>query len=188
MICFTTNSTKNQFYQGVKFYEKRKFGLALSLVLAAGTLLGACGSSETNEGSTGSTDSTEEKFKVAMVTDVGGVDDKSFNQSAWEGIKAYGADNGLEEGNEGYSYLQSQSDADYETNLNTLARQDFNLVYGIGFLMMDAVNNVASQQTETQFGIVDAVVEQPNVASITFKENEAGYLAGVAAGLANKNK
>ncbi|KUP08473.1 CD4+ T-cell-stimulating antigen [Bacillus coahuilensis m2-6] len=166
--------------------KKRKFGLALSLVLAAGTLLGACGSSETNEGSTGSTDSTEEKFKVAMVTDVGGVDDKSFNQSAWEGIKAYGADNGLEEGNEGYSYLQSQSDADYETNLNTLARQDFNLVYGIGFLMMDAVNNVASQQTETQFGIVDAVVEQPNVASITFKENEAGYLAGVAAGLATK--
>lgn len=84
---------------GVFKLTKRKFGLGLSLVLAAGTILGACGSKDeekTDEGSnTGS--GTEEKvdFSLAMVTDVGGVDDKSFNQLAWEGIEAFGKEHGL---------------------------------------------------------------------------------------------
>ena len=80
--------------------KKRKFGLALSLVLAAGTILGACGNSEesSNEG-----DSEKDNFTVAMVTDTGGVDDKSFNQSAWEGLQAFGEENGLEKGKDGYN-------------------------------------------------------------------------------------
>jgi basic membrane protein A and related proteins len=168
--------------------KKRKFGLALSMLLAAGTFLGACGSNDNNGEDVAPAKNGEgETFTVAMVTDVGGVDDKSFNQSAWEGLKNFGADNGLEKGKDGYDYLQSQSDADYATNLNKLVRQDFDLVYGIGFLMYDAINEIAQQQTESKFAIVDAVVEQPNVASITFKEQEAGYLAGIAAGLATES-
>ncbi len=164
--------------------KKRKYGIAMSLVLAAGTLLGACGTNEDNTGGTaGDEGTTEDQFTVAMVTDVGGVDDKSFNQSAWEGLQAFGADNGLEKGKSGFDYLQSQSDADYATNLNTLVRQDFDLVYGIGFLMESAITEIAEQQTDAHFAIVDAVVDKPNVASITFKEQEAGYLAGIAAGL-----
>ncbi|TMU87731.1 BMP family ABC transporter substrate-binding protein [Bacillus sp. BHET2] len=167
--------------------KKRKFGLALSFVLAAGTLLGACGTSEDKEGtSSGEGNNKEDQFTVAMVTDVGGVDDKSFNQSAWEGLKAFGKENDMEKGKKGFDYLQSQSDADYATNLNTLARQDFDLVYGIGFLMEGAVNDIAQQQKDSKFAIVDAVVDQPNVASITFKEQEGSFLAGVAAGLATK--
>ncbi|WP_335870776.1 BMP family lipoprotein [Bacillus sp. 2205SS5-2] len=168
--------------------KKRKFGLALSLVLAAGTILGACGSKDDDK-STASNDNEEKKseFSVAMVTDVGGIDDKSFNQSAWEGITAFGDENSLEKGTGGYDYLTSKNDADYSTNLNTLVRQDFDLVYGIGFLMMDAVNEIAEQRPEVKFGIVDAVVEQDNVASITFKEQEGSFLAGVAAGLATKS-
>jgi basic membrane protein A and related proteins len=167
--------------------KKRKFGLALSFVLAAGTILGACGSSEKEEGaSSGDGKSKEDQFTVAMVTDVGGVDDKSFNQSAWEGLKAFGEEHGLEKGKSGYDYLQSQSDADYATNLNTLARQDFDLVYGIGFLMEGAINDIAQQQKDSHFAIVDAVVDQPNVASITFKEQEGSFLAGVVAGLTTK--
>ena len=84
--------------------KKRKFGLALSLVLAAGTILGACGSSEETNSKDNSGDTKEEsKFTVAMVTDTGGVDDKSFNQSAWEGLTAFGEENGIEEGNNGYN-------------------------------------------------------------------------------------
>jgi basic membrane protein A and related proteins len=167
--------------------KKRKIGLALSFVLAAGTLLGACGTSEDKEGaSSGEGNKKEDQFTVAMVTDVGGVDDKSFNQSAWEGLKAFGEEHDLEKGKEGFDYLQSQSDADYATNLNTLARQDFDLVYGIGFLMEGAINDIAQQQKDSHFAIVDAVVDQPNVASITFKEQEGSFLAGVAAGLATK--
>ena len=80
----------------------------------------------------------EKTFTVAMVTDVGGVDDKSFNQSAWEGLQEFGKENDLKKGKGGFDYLQSKSDADYSTNLNTLAREGFNLVFGIGFLMQDA--------------------------------------------------
>ncbi|MGP7817443.1 BMP family ABC transporter substrate-binding protein, partial [Niallia sp. 01092] len=68
--------------------KKRKLGLALSLVLAAGTVLGACGKKDNNEGS-----SNKDAFKAAMVTDLGGIDDKSFNQSAWEGLQAFGKEN-----------------------------------------------------------------------------------------------
>ena len=75
--------------------KKRKLGLALSLVLAAGTLLGACGNSE-NDDKESSNGKNKDNFTVAMVTDTGGVDDESFNQSAWKGIQEFGKDNGLE--------------------------------------------------------------------------------------------
>ncbi|CEG22499.1 Membrane lipoprotein TmpC precursor [Planococcus massiliensis] len=167
---------------------KRKFGLGLSLMLAAGTMLAACGSDEdTSNGDTGSGDggSSEETsdFSVAMVTDVGGVDDKSFNQSAWEGLQAFGEENGLEKGDGGFDYLQSASDADYNTNLNNLIRRDFDVVYGIGFLMEGAVKEIAEQQPDAQIAIIDAVVDAPNVASVLFKEQEGAFLAGVAAAL-----
>ena len=164
--------------------KKRKFGLALSLVLAAGTILGACGNSEesSNEG-----DSEKDNFTVAMVTDTGGVDDKSFNQSAWEGLQAFGDENGLEKGKDGYNYLQSESDADYTTNLNQLVRQDFDVIYGIGFLLESAVKEAAEQNPESNFAIVDSVVDADNVASITFKEHEGSFLVGVIAGLQTKS-
>ncbi|SEM48863.1 nucleoside-binding protein [Mesobacillus persicus] len=170
--------------------KKRKFGLTMSFLLAAGTILGACGGGDNEaekEGTTDTGEQTEETFKVAMVTDVGGIDDKSFNQSAWKGIQEFGEANGLEKGQDGYNYLQSQSDADYTTNLNSLARQDFDLIFGIGFMMQESINEIAGQQTEAHFGMVDAVVEKENVASILFKEQEASFLAGVAAGLTTES-
>ncbi|MRX70654.1 BMP family ABC transporter substrate-binding protein [Bacillus lacus] len=167
---------------------KKKMGLALTLMLAAGSILGACGGNSNNtSGSTsGSGEEGDKAFTVAMVTDVGGVDDKSFNQSAWEGLKAYGDDNSLEKGSKGYDYLQSASDADYATNLNTLARKNFDLIYGIGYQLQGAVEEIAQQQKESKFAIVDSVVEQPNVASINFKEHQGSFLVGVVAGLTTK--
>jgi basic membrane protein A and related proteins len=165
--------------------KKRKFGMAMSFVLAAGTILGACGTSDDKDNASDGK-GKDDNFTVAMVTDVGGVDDKSFNQSAWEGLQAYGKENDLEKGKKGFDYLQSQSDADYATNLNNLARQDFDLIYGIGFMMKGAIEDIASQQKDSHFALVDEVVDQPNVASIMFKEQEASFLAGVAAGLATK--
>ncbi|WP_434399500.1 BMP family protein [Planococcus sp. 11815] len=166
---------------------KRKFGVGLSLMLAAG-VLAACGSEEDTsnggdsaEGGEGTEEASD--FSVAMVTDVGGVDDKSFNQSAWEGIQKFGEDNGLEKGDGGFDYLQSASDADYNTNLNNLIRRDFDVVFGIGFLMEGAVKEIAEQQPDAQIAIIDAVVDAPNVASVMFKEQEGAFLAGVAAAL-----
>ncbi|WP_431029527.1 BMP family lipoprotein [Lysinibacillus sp. LZ02] len=170
--------------------KKRKFGLLISSVVATGAILAACGSDDegakdtSNNDTTGDNGTTEEAagdFSIAMVTDVGGVDDKSFNQSAWEGIEKWGTDNGLTKGDGGFDYLQSKSDADYNTNLNLLLRRDFDLVFGVGFLMNDAVLEIAEQQQDAKLAIIDSVVDAPNVASVLFKEQEGAFLAGVVA-------
>ena len=163
--------------------KKRKFGLALSAVLAAGTILGACG----NNDDSSEKSSDKDNFTVAMVTDVGGVDDKSFNQSAWEGIQEFGKENGLKKGKGGYDYLQSASDADYATNLNSLVRNEFDLIFGIGFKLAEDIKEVATQRPDSQFAIVDEVVEADNVASITFKEEQGSFLVGVAAALSSES-
>jgi basic membrane protein A len=164
--------------------KKQKLGVALSLLLAAGTLLGGCGkNADNNKNNAGG----KKGFTVGMVTDIGGVDDKSFNQSAWEGLQAFGKANNLTKGRNGYDYLQSTSDADYVPNLNTLARQGYDLVYGIGFLMQDAIDEIAKQQKDTKFAIIDSEVKEPNVASVLFKEQEGAFLAGVAAAMTTKS-
>jgi basic membrane protein A len=122
------------------------------------------------------------KFKVGMVTDVGGVNYNSFNQSAWEGLQQFGKDSGTE-----VKYLQSKGDADYLTNLNTFAKDNYNLTWGIGFLMGDAIKAVAGQNPKASFAIIDNVVDAPNVESVTFSENEGAYLVGVIAGLTTKS-
>ena len=163
--------------------KKRKLGLALSAVLAAGTILGACGS---DDKSSNSGSDSKDNFSIAMVTDVGGVDDKSFNQSAWEGIQEFGKENGLEKGTGGYDYLQSASDADYATNLNTLVRNNFDLIYGIGYKLAEDIKEVAEQRPDSKFAIVDEVVEGDNIASITFREEQGSFLVGVAAALSSE--
>ena len=167
--------------------KKRKFGLLISSVVAAGAILAACGSDDekdtSNNGTTGDNGKEEAggDLSLAMVTDVGGVDDKSFNQSAWEGIKEWGEENGLKKGKDGFDYLQSASDADYNTNLNNLIRRDFDLVFGVGYMMDDATSEIASENPDKMISIIDSAVDAPNVASILFKEQEGAFLAGVVA-------
>lgn len=167
--------------------KKNRLLLILTLLFAAVVTLAACGNGEdetledTDENTT--EDSAEENdFSVAMVTDVGGVDDRSFNQSSWEGLTAFGEEHGLTEGQD-YNYAQSDQDADFMPNLNRLVQQDFNLIFGVGFKLEDAIRDVAAQNPDKYFAIVDAVVEADNVASITFAEEQGSFLAGVAAAL-----
>lgn len=125
--------------------------------------------------------SAQDDFSVVMITDQGGVDDKSFNQSAWEGLQAWGEENGKERGVGGFDYLQSNSDSDYITNLNSAVQANFDITFGIGFKLETAINDVAQQFPDNHFAIVDSFVDQPNVASLNFKDHEAAFLAGVAA-------
>ena len=163
--------------------KKRKFGLLITSVLAAGAVLAACG--EDDDKKSGSGDNKND-FSVAMVTDTGGVDDKSFNQSAWEGIQKFGKDNKLSEG-EGYTYLVSKTDADYKSNLDSLIRRDFDLVFGIGFLMADAIAEAAEENPDKHFAIVDdEEAKADNIANVMFKEQEGAFLAGVAAAKMSK--
>src|SRR5699024_12838828 len=120
-----------------------------------------------------------------MITDQGGVDDKSFNQSAWEGLQLWGEENGLEKGTSGFDYLESATDSDYITNINTAVQSGFDLIYGVGFKLEAAINDVAQQYQDQQFAIIDSVVDHTNVASINFQDNEADFLAVVDASLKN---
>lgn len=161
--------------------SKRKFGLALSMVLAAGTLLGACGTDKAKEKEGSASAPKEDTFSIAMVTDTGGVDDKSFNQSAWTGIKEYGKENNYTKGDGGFDYLQSKEDADYLPNFNKLVQRDFDLIFGVGFLLKESVEEIATQRPDNHFALVDETSDLPNVASLMFKEQEGAFLAGVAA-------
>jgi basic membrane protein A len=109
---------------------------------------------------------------------VGGLGDQSFNDSAYAGLQRAKKEFDAET-----EHLESSGPTDYVNNLTQLADSGYNPVFAIGFLMTDAVNEVAPQYPETNFAIVDAAVEPKNAASLLFREQEGSYLAGVVAGL-----
>jgi len=124
------------------------------------------------------------QFRVGLVTDVGGIDDKSFNQGTWEGIVRFAQDFKLAKGN--YKYLQSSAEADYVPNLSTFADEGLSLIIAPGFLFEQAMTQVATNYPTRKFLIIDTVVNLPNVASAGFAEHEGSFLVGVAAGLKAK--
>jgi basic membrane protein A len=123
-----------------------------------------------------------------MVTDIGGLNDRSFNASAYKGLKEAKSQLGVD-----IRVLTSSSNADYVPNLSTLARQKYDLVFAVGFLMADATEKVAKSFPNTKFAIIDysqaAMKSKPqNVEGLLFAEQESGYLAGYMAGLYVKDK
>lgn len=120
-------------------------------------------------------------MKFAMVTDVGGVNDKSFNQSAWEALQKLSTDTGAN-----VKYLESKEAANYLTNINQFVRDKYDLTWGIGFLMGDAVKEAATKNPDAKLAIIDQEVDAPNVESVLFAENEGSFLVGVVAGLMTK--
>lgn len=162
--------------------NKKFIGLGLASVALLG--LAACG----NRGASKGGEAGKTDLKVAMVTDTGGVDDKSFNQSAWEGLQAWGKDMGLKKGS-GFDYFQSTSESEYTTNINTAISGGYQVVYGIGFALKDAISEAATNNDNVKFIIIDDVIDnKANVASVTFADNEAAYLAGIAAAKTTKTK
>lgn len=116
-----------------------------------------------------------------MVTDVGGLGDKSFNDSAYRGLVH--SQSGL---NAYVKVLQSKSAADYQPNLTVLSEAHFNMIYAIGFLMSDDLGQVAQQFPDQRYAIIDAVVPDSNVISVTFKEEDGSFLAGAIAAMVSK--
>jgi len=159
--------------------------VGLGVVSLAALTFAACSSRTSNSSS--SSESSDSAVKAAIITDVGGVDDRSFNQSAWDGLTAWGEENGLKE-NTDYTYFQSASESDYVTNLDSAVSGGYNLVFGIGFALESAIAEVAPNNPDTNYVIVDSVVaDQDNVVSVGFADHEASYLAGVAAAKSTKS-
>jgi len=130
-------------------------------------------------------------FSIGLVTDLGGIDDRSFNEMAWRGIERFAGENGLVRGT-GYSYRQSSSGDDYLPNLSAFGKAGASLVVAPGFLFSDVLALGAARYPRSAFLILDAVALDrnneipPNVACALFNEHEGSFLAGVAAGLKAK--
>jgi len=122
---------------------------------------------------------TEGAFCIGLVTDTGKVDDKSFNQSAWEGAVA-----GAETVGGFAKYIETLDPKDYATNIGQFADAGYNVIIGVGFLMAEAMTNAAKQYPDIKFIGVDQFQGEalPNLTGLVFPEDKAGFLAGVLAG------
>ncbi|MBL1225588.1 BMP family lipoprotein [Enterococcus sp. BWR-S5] len=152
-----------------------KWTLSLGVVLV--TLVG-CGGNDTGGAEKGSGD---KELKIGMVTDLGSVNDKSFNQSAWEGLQKLNEDFGYE-----VKYLEPKADADVLPNLLEFVNNGYDLTWATAATLEDAVKQIAEENPNAKLGIVDSALEVENVASVSFKENEGAFLVGVIAGSMTK--
>ena len=153
--------------------KKNKISLLL-LVLVFGLLVSGCGnpSPTTNTNA----DKSAKPLKVALVTATGGLGDRSFNDSGWNGFQRAKKELGVE-----IKVIEPQSVADYVTSLSAMADAGYELVAGIGNDMKDAVATVAPKYPNTKFVTVNVMVNAPNVAVAQFKDNEGSFLAGALA-------
>lgn len=163
----------------------RKSSVSIAALLVAATLVSACAA-----GGTGS------KLKVGLVTDTGGVNDKSFNQSAWAGVQKAAKEFGFDA-----KFIESKQPTDYEKNIDQFATEKYDAIVTVGFLMGDATAAKAIQYPNIKFAIIDnsffptkgakvcddtkkdcyADGGLKNVTSLMFQEDEVGFLAGVVA-------
>ena len=163
----------------------------LAVLLAASMVasMTACGSSksESTDGAKEASESTDgakeaSDLKIGLITDVGGVNDGSFNQSSWEGLERAGEELGVT-----VNYLESATDADYKPNMETFIDEDYDLIISVGYMLADATREAAEANPDTKFAIIDdATIDLPNVTSLMFKAEQASYLVGYVAGLTTK--
>ncbi len=120
-----------------------------------------------------------EDFKIGLVTDVGGVNDGSFNQSSWEGLQRAEKEFGVQ-----VNYLESATDADYAPNLETFIDEEYDLIISVGYMLADATRAAAEANPDCRFAIIDdASIELDNVTSLMFEQEQGSYLVGYVAGL-----
>ncbi len=151
------------------------------LIIGVLALLSAC-AKKADEPSTGGAPSATKRLRAAMVTDIAGIGDRSFNESAWRGLQRAEKELGAE-----VRYLESAKLPDYEQNLRLLAQQKYDVVVAVGFAMEDALKKVAPQFPNTIFAIVDGnAPDLPNCVSLKFREHEGSFLVGALAGAMTK--
>jgi len=159
----------------------KKLYLLMAFVLLASMILAAC-----QTGGGGEDCSSEDVLCIGLVTDVGEVDDKSFNQSSWEGVQQAG-----EEFSAKVDYVETKDAKDYAANIALFADQNYDIIVTVGFLMTEATIEAANQYPDINFIGVDQfqVETLPNLAGLIFSEDKSGFLAGaLAAMMTSTNK
>jgi basic membrane protein A and related proteins len=166
---------------------RRRWSVALAGIgIALAALVAGCGGSSSSNDASGTSTQDASGIKVAVITDIGGLNDKGFNALAYKGLKEAESQYGVK----GRVFI-SKGAADYVPNLSSAAKQGYDLVVAVGFLMGDPIAAVAKQFPQTNFAIVDVSApslkgKPKNVRGIVFAEQEAGCLAGVAAATESK--
>ena len=152
--------------------------IAMAGIMTASFLTG-CGSN------TESTNNGSDKVTVAMVSDVAGINDQSYNQSAWEGLERAKKELGIE-----IKYLESQQDSDYATNVETLADEEVDLIIGVGSKLADTIKDAAENYPDQKFALIDETYDEipSNVKSVLFESEQASYLVGLIAGKMSETK
>ncbi|MBM7614051.1 BMP family lipoprotein [Alkaliphilus hydrothermalis] len=166
-------------------FKSKKLVLFLCLLLIGTMFLTACGGGAEDQDQTqqpaqdNQEPAKDEKpLQVGIVLSTGGKGDKSFNDAAIAGLEKAKEELGIE-----YKDIEPREMAQDEESLRFLAEQGMDLVIGVGFLMEEPLRTVAQEFPDTKFAIIDAVVDEKNVASLTFKEHEGSFLAGALAAL-----
>ena len=182
----------------------KKLYSVLAFLLVATMLLASCAQATPTAAPTTAPKPTEapkpttaaKKLKVGLVTDTGGVNDKSFNQSAWAGVQKAATELGWEA-----KFIESKQPTDYEKNIDQFATEKYDAIVSVGFLMGDATAAKAKQYPDIKFAIIDNAYFPTkgskacpdtakdcyddgglkNVTSLMFQEDQVGFLAGVLA-------
>ncbi|MFN5926767.1 MAG: BMP family ABC transporter substrate-binding protein, partial [Roseiflexaceae bacterium] len=142
--------------------------VALVVMVIAAVILPACGG----------TAAPAAACKAGLVTDVGKINDGTFNQYAFDGLKKAETDLGI-----GIKYIETQAQTDYGKNIQSLVEANCEIIVAVGFMMGDAVAEASGKYPETKFAIVDFAYDPalPNVRGLVFAEDQAGYMAGALA-------
>lgn len=156
---------------------KKITAVSAAIIMASLSLVG-CGSQTSSK-----TEKSSKDLKIGMVADVGGINDESFNQSAWEGLQKAKKDFGVD-----VKVIESKQASEYITNMESLIDDGVDLVIGVGNTMKDDIKKEAENYPNQQFVLIDETYDEipKNVTPILFKENEAAYLTGLIAGKMTK--
>lgn len=169
-----TSSTLSNQASGLRRKSRRQLGLTLLAGLAL--IVAACGDDgDSASGTDGAT------AKACQVSDTGGIDDKSFNETAYKGVTDAIAELGIEG-----SFLESQAITDFRPNIDSFVAQECDIIITVGFLLGDDTAAAAADSPDQQFAIVDVAYDPPvdNILALTFSTDEASFLAGyLAAGM-----
>ena len=120
-------------------------------------------------------------IQPAVVFDMGGKFDKSFNEGVFNGVEKFAKETGIK-----YREFEVTNPSQREQAIRRMAQRGSDIVLGVGFAQASAIEKVAKEFPEVKFAIIDAVVELPNVQSIVFKEHEGSFLVGILAAMASK--
>jgi basic membrane protein A len=120
-------------------------------------------------------------FTPAVIFDMGGKFDKSFNEAAYHGAEKFKAETGIP-----YLEFEVTNESQRDQALRRMARRGANVVIAVGFSFATPLEEIAKEYPDTKFVIIDSVVEAPNVQSVVFKEHEGSFLVGMAAAMASK--